>query len=82
YIRPNQASRASRNWHSVYPDVNHEDPQHPHSLLLVSTDIPTDAWSTIPLPSTNITAIKLQVEGGKILHIFNIYNDCKHNHSL
>ncbi|KAF8998137.1 hypothetical protein BDQ17DRAFT_1177413, partial [Cyathus striatus] len=83
YIGPNQASQASRNWCPVYPDVIHNDPlTRPCSMLLVSISIPTDTWSIISLPSTDITAIKLQVEGGKTLHIFNIYNDCEHNQSL
>ncbi|KAF8986406.1 hypothetical protein BDQ17DRAFT_1176793, partial [Cyathus striatus] len=73
YIGHDQASRASRHWQPVYPVSNQDDSKQPHSLLLVSTSILTDSWTTIPIPSTDITAIKLQVEGGKTLHIFNIY---------
>jgi hypothetical protein len=44
-------------------------------------NIPTNNWTQIDINSGDITIIEITGEWG-MLTVFNIYNDCKHNHTI
>ena len=68
--------------HVLYPS-NHftYDSPHTRSLLLINTNISTDAYFQLDILSSYITAIQILGLHGPMF-IFNIYNDCHHNDSL
>ncbi|KAF8998374.1 hypothetical protein BDQ17DRAFT_1168252, partial [Cyathus striatus] len=66
-------SRSNKHWTTVYPSSPPPPGRVVHSLLLINSSISTDSWSPVPLPSSDITAIRLQVVGGHSIFIFNLY---------
>lgn len=75
-------SRATSHWHVVYPPNHHNDPKSTQSLLLISKSlITTNAWTQIPIDSSDIMAIRLDSNIGAI-HLYNIYNDGTHSMNL
>jgi hypothetical protein len=81
YIDFNGKSRANRQWITVYPNTHKEHLQATRALILVNTNLSTDAWKQIPFQHPDITAIELTGEFGT-LRIINIYNDCNNNNAL
>ncbi|KAF8975729.1 hypothetical protein BDQ17DRAFT_1239415 [Cyathus striatus] len=82
YIGFNGKSQANSYWRLVYPSTRAPERQVACSLLLVSTSISTNAWAEVPVHSSDVTAIRLHLDGGHILFIFNIYLACTHNEAL
>ncbi|KAF8983445.1 hypothetical protein BDQ17DRAFT_1261303, partial [Cyathus striatus] len=82
YIGFNGKSWANSYWRPVYPSLHAPEGQVAHLLLLVSTNVSTNAWAEVPVQSSDITAICLYLEGGRVLFIFNIYLACSHNEAL
>src|SRR5882672_4156311 len=74
-------SRATHHWFTVYPKEHYCRPEKTRALLLVNKHIATDAWSQVDFGSSDITAIQLSTDCGKIL-IANIYNDAEHQNGL
>jgi Endonuclease-reverse transcriptase len=60
--------------HNKYPD-------HTRSVILINTNILSDAWKQIQFDHPDITAIEIQGNFGT-LRIINVYNDCNNNSSL
>ena len=81
YIDRNNRTRANLRWTAVYPSTHDTNPAHSRSLLLVSTNLSTDAWSPLSIPSPDITGIIISSPHGRII-VYNVYNDCTHSHSL
>src|SRR5882724_11579894 len=67
-------SQATHNWYMLYPKAHYTNLACTHSLVLVNKRIVTDTWSQIDLSSSDITAIQLQTERGRVL-IINMYNE-------
>ncbi|KNZ79079.1 hypothetical protein J132_04779 [Termitomyces sp. J132] len=75
-------TKASHHWRVVYPtDHRRGGSSCSRSVLLISSNIPTDAYTVLPIPSTDITAVCFTGEHGAV-SIVNIYNVCKHNDLL
>lgn len=73
-------SRGNRSWRILYP-TNYYVPHDPiRSIILVNTNISTDAYTALDIPHSDITAIRLAGEFGHC-SIFNIYNDCTNNNT-
>ncbi|KAG5736093.1 hypothetical protein E4T56_gene6291 [Termitomyces sp. T112] len=75
-------TRASSYWRVLYPSDHRKDGStRSRSVLLINTNISTDAFTQLTIHSTDITAVCF---AGKFsfLSLFNIYNDCKHNEVL
>ena len=49
--------------------------------MLIRDNLLTDGWEQIEFPSSDVTAISIKGEWGK-LALFNIYNDCNHDNTL
>ncbi|KAF8988997.1 hypothetical protein BDQ17DRAFT_1195671, partial [Cyathus striatus] len=64
YIDYNGKSQPNQHWITVYPSIAVPPGQVACSLLLVNSSISTNSWSQILVPSSDITAIQLQVAGG------------------
>ena len=64
-------SIATSRWFPLYPPPNTK--QSPRSIILISTNISSNTFEQIQLPSDVVTAITLMIPGGKI-NIYNIYN--------
>ena len=71
--------RGTHDWRIIYPPTIYQDNhQCIHSIILINTNISTNAYTPLDIPCSNITAIRLKGEFGNC-SIFNIYNDCTNN---
>ena len=72
-------TRGNHHWRIVYPSNRHTDGHGTiRSVILINTNISTDAYATLSIPHSDITAIQLKGELGHC-SIFNIYKDCTNN---
>ncbi|KNZ71523.1 hypothetical protein J132_09185, partial [Termitomyces sp. J132] len=62
-------------------DHRRDSSTHSHSVLLINTNISTDAYSQLTIQSTDILAVHFLGKFG-YLSILNIYNNCTHNEVL
>lgn len=75
-------TKASPHWRVIYPTSHRRDGStRTRSVLLINTNIATDSFVTLNLPSTDITAVRFIGDHGSI-SIFNIYNACENNNTL
>jgi len=75
-------ARGSAYWRILYPTNHFSDgASHTCSLLMINTNISTDSYTQLDVPSSNITAACFIGPYGN-LTLFNIYNNCNHNDSL
>jgi hypothetical protein len=75
-------SRGNAFFRTIYPSTYYTENHEPiRSLILVNTNISTDCYSSLNIPSSDITAIHLRTSSGSIA-LFNIYNDNTHNRSI
>ncbi|KAJ7801032.1 hypothetical protein B0H13DRAFT_1672718, partial [Mycena leptocephala] len=74
-------SRATRAFVSIYPTTHTTNQKDTRSMILVNTRLPSTSWSTIAIPSPDITAIELVGTFGTV-RIINVYNDCNHNKAI
>lgn len=69
-------------WRIVYPPTFYQG-NHNHicSIILVNTNISMNSYTSLDIPSSDITAIHFR---GKFGHcsIFNIYNNCTNNNTI
>lgn len=72
---------ANHEWKVVYPDRHHDHPHETRSVLFISSKIPTNLWRAIATTSSDLTALLMTSNSGKVL-IFNVYNDCNHSRTL
>ena len=75
-------TRSSHHWGVLYPDTYFKDnTKKPQSLIMINTNIPTNAYEQLHFDSPNITGICITQGSSKFL-VINIYNDCNHNDSI
>ena len=75
-------TRSSPHWRALYPDTYFVDnTKTPRSLILVNTNIPTNAYDQIHFNSPDVTGLRITQGTHKIM-LINVYNDCGHNDSL
>jgi len=74
YLDKFNNARGSRYWHILYPS-NHllDNTSHTHSILMINSNIATDAYTQLAILNTDITTVLFNREFGH-LSIFNIYN--------
>jgi ribonuclease HI len=72
---------ATKDWISIYPSTHSSKPEKTRSVLLISAALTSDSWQQMDFPSGDVTIIQVNGTWGK-LTIFNIYNDCEHNHTV
>jgi ribonuclease HI len=81
YIDFLKKTRSNPYWRVIYPDIFYADHSPAlRSVILVNTNLPTDCWEAVQIPSTDITAVKFTTTAGTVT-IFNIYNSCTDNNS-
>ena len=51
------------------------------SIILINTNISTDAYCSLDIPHSDISTIRLSGDFGSC-SIFNIYNDCTNNNTI
>ena len=81
YIDFNGKSRSNRQWTTLYPNTHLKHPDSTRSIILVNTNLLTDAWKQIDFQHPDITAIEIKGPFGTLC-IINVYNDCKNNTAL
>ncbi|KAF8055948.1 Endonuclease/exonuclease/phosphatase, partial [Lyophyllum atratum] len=75
-------TKASPFWIVRYPYHHRRDGSNrSRSVLLINTNIASDSYTVLDIPSTDITAVRFNGDFGH-LSLFNVYNDCTHNDSL
>ncbi|KAJ7826530.1 hypothetical protein B0H13DRAFT_1547200, partial [Mycena leptocephala] len=79
YFDLRATSRATRAYVSVYPPNHSANHRATRSMVLVHTRLPSSTWRTVPIPSSDITAIDIFGPVFGTIRIINIYNDCEHN---
>ena len=74
-------TRGTHNWRIIYPMSIYQENHDPiHSIMLINTNISTNMYTTLDIPSRDIMAIRLKGDFGHC-SIFNIYNDCTNNNT-
>ncbi|KNZ76503.1 hypothetical protein J132_10311, partial [Termitomyces sp. J132] len=72
-------TKANGYWQVIYSsDYRHNGSSCTCSILLVNTDISTDAYTQLTIPSIDIAAVHFNGTYG-CLSLFGIYNNCTHN---
>ena len=72
-------ARGNHHWCIVYPSNRYTDGHETiRSIILVNANISTDAYNSLMIPHSNISAIRLKGELG-YCSIFNLYNNCINN---
>src|ERR1700744_1062280 len=61
---------ASKAWKTVYPTGHASNPEKTRSVMLIRDNLLTDGWEQIEFPSSDVTAISIKGEWGK-LALFN-----------
>ncbi|KAF5367638.1 hypothetical protein D9615_010583 [Tricholomella constricta] len=75
-------TKASPFWTVRYPHHHRRDGStRSRSILLINSNIATDSYTLLDIPSTDITAVRFNGAHGH-LSIINVYNDCTQNDSL
>ncbi len=75
-------TRGNHFFHVIYPATFLTDKNTPtRSIILVNTNILKDTYTELAVPSNDVTAIRLSVQG-RYFSFFNVYNDCTHNDTL
>jgi hypothetical protein len=81
YIDFKGKTRANQNWAVLYPNTHEKYPDHTRSVILINTNMLSDAWKQIHFDHPDITVIEIQGHFGT-LWLINVYNDCDNNSSL
>ncbi|KAI9453361.1 hypothetical protein HD554DRAFT_2000919, partial [Boletus coccyginus] len=64
---------ANPRWNTIYPTTHgSENTSCTRSVILVNKNLLKNSWRTIPIKSSDITAIEFKGKWGKV-HIYNIY---------
>jgi endonuclease/exonuclease/phosphatase family metal-dependent hydrolase len=81
YIDFNGVTRATPPWRVIYPSRHYSHPGETRSVMLINKKLATNFWESLPINSSDITAVRLSGNFGQV-RIFNIYNDCTHSRTL
>ncbi|KAG1824590.1 uncharacterized protein BJ212DRAFT_1236693, partial [Suillus subaureus] len=65
-------TRATPDWHVVYPTHRYTQAKRSRTVTLVHKRINTNSWRQLPFPSADVVIIQFTGSFGK-LTIFNIY---------
>ena len=75
-------TRGNHHWRIIYPSNRYTDGHNTlRSIILVNTSIPTDSYTVLNIPHSDISALRLRGNFGAC-SIFNIYNDCNDNSTI
>ncbi|KAF8225385.1 hypothetical protein L208DRAFT_1041625, partial [Tricholoma matsutake] len=75
-------TKASPYWRVLYPTDHHKDCSDCMcSILLINSNISTNAYTPLDLPCNNITTVHFSGEFSH-LSILNVHNDYTHNDNL
>ena len=75
-------ARGSAYWRVLYPSTHLlDDSPRTRTITLINTNIDTDAYTQVEIPSADILAVKFLGPHGN-LYVINIYNDCTHNNTI
>ncbi|ETW82578.1 hypothetical protein HETIRDRAFT_316812, partial [Heterobasidion irregulare TC 32-1] len=74
-------TRASHDWHVLYPSTHLSSNEPKRSVLLIRSNLLSCSWRQIEFPSNDVTVVQFMGDFG-ILTLFNIYNDCNHQRTL
>lgn len=69
-------TRATHDWHVVYPTHRYTHTKRSRTVTLVNKHMNTNSWRQLPFPSADVVIIQFNGTFGK-LTLFNIYNDGK-----
>jgi hypothetical protein len=81
YINHRGKTRANHQWITVYLNTHQEYPDKTRSVILVNTNLWTDAWKQVHFQHLDITAIEITGNFGT-LQIINVYNNGNNNNVL
>ena len=81
YIDFRGKTRATPHWHAIYPSLHRTTEETTRAVILVSAHLPSNSWTQIPIPSTDVVGVQLHGDFGTIRFI-NVYNDGAHNRAL
>ena len=74
-------TRANSHWRVVYPTTKYSNGAKPRAVMLINSNISTNAWRQIDFPSADVVIIQVTTLQG-LCTILNIYNDCKHDNTI
>ncbi|KAF8873836.1 hypothetical protein BD779DRAFT_1451415, partial [Infundibulicybe gibba] len=74
-------TRANQSWRVFHPTGYCDLPDKTRAVTLISSNIDTNTYTTLPIDSQDIVGIQFHGDYGMI-RIINIYNPCENNTSL
>ena len=74
-------TRASHDWHVIYPSTHLSLNEPKRSVILIRSNLFSCSWCQIDFPSNDVTVVQFSGDFGT-LTLFNIYNDCNHRRTL
>ena len=74
-------TRANHHWTVVYPSPHHDTPVKTRSITLVSRTMSKNNWHQVPVPCSDVMAVKLTSAVGPVT-FYNIYNACDNSDTL
>lgn len=81
YIDHIGLTRASHDWHVLYPTGHHDRDAKSRSVIFVNSTLSTNTWTAVDVDSPDVTALVLTTARGP-LWIFNFYNDQENDDAL
>ncbi|KAG1820625.1 hypothetical protein EV424DRAFT_1322928, partial [Suillus variegatus] len=73
YLNPVNLAPSSSTWDIIYPSIHGDNgAERTNSIILVNKRFSKNTWRIIPFKNSNITAIELRGDFGRI-SIFNVY---------
>jgi hypothetical protein len=84
YLNPVKLANASnlrQYWDVIYLTDHHTSPERLQVIMLINKKLSKNNWHTVTIKSSNIMAIELTGNFGKV-HMYNIYNTCDNDNTL
>lgn len=82
YVDFKNLTRSTSHWRVIYPALRDPDTAgRARAAMLVSKRLSTNAWSPVPIPHPDVTAITIKTAHTSV-HIFNLYVDGGHDAAL
>ena len=72
---------ANCNWTTIYPNTHKTHPDSTRSIILINTNLLTDAWKQIDFNHPDIMAVEITGQFST-LQVINVYNDGNNNNAL
>ncbi|KAF9497354.1 hypothetical protein BDN71DRAFT_1429538 [Pleurotus eryngii] len=72
----------TQKFHIIYLFIEEARQKEARAVILLSTEIASDQYITLQIESPDVVGVDIKCGPVGLIRVMNVYNDCKHNHSL